>query len=181
MHLRLQTMRPTASCVRVCMSSFRYSYAQVRFIYYIYICLYICMYVARLAGVRPSFGVGCVQRGHQQMEHRLNVNDALGMRRFRPAARTAANALGRSWMWRGRRSRWHRRCACVSAHTCTGTRLRGCPRVHVWKRFICLSICLSVYLSIYLSIPISIYTLYIYTYTHTHTPTHTHTHTHTYI
>jgi hypothetical protein len=40
--------------------------------------------VRRLAGVLPSV---CLQRGHQQMEHRACDEHDCGMRHFRPAAR----------------------------------------------------------------------------------------------
>jgi hypothetical protein len=51
--------------------------------------------VARLAGVRPGVGV---QREHRRVEHRGGHLLALCMRCSRPAARTAANALGRGSM-----------------------------------------------------------------------------------
>ena len=49
--------------------------------------------VARLAGVLHGDGV---QREHRRVEHRVCFELLPGMRRFRPAARTAADALGRS-------------------------------------------------------------------------------------
>jgi hypothetical protein len=54
--------------------------------------------VARLAGV--LLGVG-VQRQHRRMEYRIGHHVVLCMRRFRPAMRNAAAALGRSSMTRG--------------------------------------------------------------------------------
>jgi hypothetical protein len=62
--------------------------------------------VARLAGVRPSI---CVQRKHRRVEHSGRHGLDPGMRRIRPAARTAADALGRGSMRRGHCARRHRR------------------------------------------------------------------------
>ncbi len=73
-----------------------------------------------------------VQREHRRVEHRVGVKHGLRMRRFRPAARHVPDALGRSSMRRGPL------CAApppmrtnACAHTRTGTRLRGRPRLYV--------------------------------------------------
>ncbi len=83
----------------------------------------------RLAGVLWAVHV---QREHRCMEHCTCLRLVLGVRRFGPATRHVPDALGRASMLRGPL------CAAalpmhanVCAHTRTGTRLRGHPRVYV--------------------------------------------------
>jgi hypothetical protein len=65
-------------------------------------------FVARLAGVPLDVGL---QREHRRVEHCRSVKHVRGMHRFRLAARTAADALGR--------------CSMCDSRTCASLRIHG--------------------------------------------------------